>query len=237
MMKRRPNERVIFKCGSDVMSEQIKNIFERLEQIREDLLSLSDDIWLSIDHNDAEALEQGVAFKKEYNAKVAAFDRLGEDLSILVQQFTANKLDSKPPVIAPVIVPNNSQIINDLKQHHTIALDDDWTFKRPYGVAIGSKAQNKLNTWRRLFEFVCHYLAHKNPDLFLTLPDHPKFKTRRGTVGFSRIPQELRISSALSFGIYVEVNASANQFRDYLKILFEIFNLESSELRIYLRSM
>jgi len=32
------------------------------------------------------------------------------------------------------------------------------------------------------------------------------------------------------------VNAAANQFRDYLRILFEIFNLERQDLRIYLRA-
>lgn len=215
------------------MCNQIRNILERLAQIREDLLSLSNHIWSRIDHNDSEALEQGFAFKKEYNAKVAAFDRLAEDLSILVQQFTASDTLS---AIDPVIISNSLQVINDLKQHQTISLDDDWTFKRPYGVAIGSAAKNELNTWRRLFEFICRYLAQRDPELFATLPDHPKFKTRRGTVSFSRSPQDLRIASALPLGIYVEVNAAANHFRDYLRILFEIFNLERQELRIYLRA-
>lgn len=35
-----------------IMMDRIRNILQRLEQTREDLLALSDDIWLSIDHND-----------------------------------------------------------------------------------------------------------------------------------------------------------------------------------------
>ncbi len=217
------------------MSHQIRSILEGLEQVREDLLSLSDDIWLSIDHNNAEALEQGFAFKKEYNAKVAAFDRLAEDLSILVQQFTAIKLNDNSAELDQVSS-NNAKMIQDLVDHKMIDLNDDWTFKRPYGVVIDTEAQNKLNTWRRLFEFICQHLAQRDPELFATLPDHPKFKTRRGNVSFSRNPQDLRIASELPLGIYVEVNAAANQFRDYLKILIEIFNLERQELRIYLRA-
>ena len=54
------------------MTNRIRSILQQLEQVREDLLALSDDIWLSIDHNDNQALQEGVAFKKEYNAKVAA---------------------------------------------------------------------------------------------------------------------------------------------------------------------
>lgn len=32
---------------------RIRGILEQLEQVREDLLALSDDIWSSIDHNDS----------------------------------------------------------------------------------------------------------------------------------------------------------------------------------------
>lgn len=35
-----------------IMMDRIRNILQRLEQTREDLLVLSDDIWLNIDHND-----------------------------------------------------------------------------------------------------------------------------------------------------------------------------------------
>ncbi|AUB83828.1 hypothetical protein [Candidatus Thiodictyon syntrophicum] len=80
------------------MTNRIRSILEQLEQVREDLLALSDDIWQSIDHNDSQALDEGVAFKKEYNAKMAAFDQLAGELSALVQQFTAVKLDD--PVTA-----------------------------------------------------------------------------------------------------------------------------------------
>ena len=38
------------------MTDRIRSILEQLEQTREDLLALSDDIWLSIDHNDRQAL-------------------------------------------------------------------------------------------------------------------------------------------------------------------------------------
>ncbi|NBC14531.1 MAG: hypothetical protein GVY09_14570 [Gammaproteobacteria bacterium] len=53
------------------MTNRIRSILEQLEQTREDLLALSDDIWLSIDHNDGDALDAGVEFKRRYNAKMA----------------------------------------------------------------------------------------------------------------------------------------------------------------------
>jgi len=66
-----------------------RRILEDLEAVRENLLALSDDIWLSIDHNDGQALEAGVDFKRSYNAKVAAFDVVASELSALVQQYTS----------------------------------------------------------------------------------------------------------------------------------------------------
>ena len=41
------------------MTDRIRDILEQLEQVREDLLALSDDIWNSIDHNDDQALDEG----------------------------------------------------------------------------------------------------------------------------------------------------------------------------------
>ena len=46
-----------------------REILHDLEAVRENLLALSDDIWLSIDHNDPDALEAGVEFKRAFNAK------------------------------------------------------------------------------------------------------------------------------------------------------------------------
>jgi hypothetical protein len=39
----------------DVMRQRIQSILTNLEAVGEDLLALSDDIWLNIDHNDNEA--------------------------------------------------------------------------------------------------------------------------------------------------------------------------------------
>lgn len=55
------------------MKDKANQLREALERINEDLLTLSDDIWLEIDHNDAEALEKGVAFKKAFNEQQSGF--------------------------------------------------------------------------------------------------------------------------------------------------------------------
>src|SRR4051794_21921796 len=75
------------------MQARIRRILEDLEAVRENLLALSDDIWLNIDHNDPQGLEEGVQFKRAYNEKMAGFDRLASELSALIQQFTSVRLE------------------------------------------------------------------------------------------------------------------------------------------------
>ena len=67
------------------MTDRIRNILQSLERVREDLLALSDDIWLSIDHNDNDAMQEGVAFKRKYNERMAALD--GRPLGRLRKPF------------------------------------------------------------------------------------------------------------------------------------------------------
>jgi hypothetical protein len=163
-----------------IMTDRIRSILQRLEQTREDLLALSDDIWLSIDHNDPQALEEGVAFKKEYNVKVAAFDQLAGELSALVQRFTAVRLDEAvaPPNQTPQ---SKERIIRDLDQRQAYGLEEDLTFKRPYGFQLNDAAQAKVNTWRRLYELICLHLERRDPQRSracrITLPSPPDAAT------------------------------------------------------------
>jgi len=73
------------------VNRRTRQILENLEPVRENLLALSDDIWQSIDHNDAQALEEGVEFKRKYNEKLDTlamqkvrvyYDREGNTLSV-----------------------------------------------------------------------------------------------------------------------------------------------------------
>src|SRR5947209_2973274 len=74
--------------------ERTRQILEDLEAVRENLLALSDDIWNAIDHNDPQALEEGVQFKRAYNEKMAGFDQVAVELSRLTQQYTAVRLEA-----------------------------------------------------------------------------------------------------------------------------------------------
>jgi hypothetical protein len=216
------------------MTDRIRDILEQLEQVREDLLALSDDIWNSIDHNDDQALDEGVAFKKEYNARLAAFDRLAGELSALVQRFTAVSL-ATPRQSNGQVQPAPERVIRDLDAREPHGLAEDFTYKRPYGYRLEDEAQSEVPTWRRLYELLCLHLARRDPERFARLPDEPAFTTRRGNPQFARDPALLRSAMPLPGGVQAEVNLSANHLRDQIRTLLQHFGIEPSALRIYLR--
>lgn len=216
------------------MTERIRGILEQLEQVRDDLLALSDDIWKSIDHNDSQALDEGVAFKKAYNAKLAAFDLMVGELSALVQQYTAISL-IEPAPSAPQLRRPREGVVRDLDQRQPHDINEDLTYKRPYGFRLGDEVQSKVTTWRRLYELICLHLASIDPVRFARLPEAPVFTTRRGNPYFSRDPSALRSAMALPDGVYAEVNLSANHLRDQIKELLKFYSIDPVSLQIYLR--
>lgn len=216
------------------MTERTLQILRDLEAVRENLLALSDEIWLSIDHNDADALEEGVEFKRAYNAKLSAFDALSSELSRLVQQFTRVDLaveeesgddDSQ----------SNLRIIEQLNRELPHSIDEDFTFKRPHGFILDGFATTGITTWRRLYEIVCVALLRRDAELFRHLFDHEKFVSSRGHRQFTADPSELRSPSRLEEGIYTEINLSANGLRDVIRSLLDVYAIPRDRLQIFLR--
>jgi hypothetical protein len=215
--------------------DRTREILEDLEAVRENLLALSDDIWLSIDHNDPQALDEGVAFKKAYNEKVAAFDRLAGDLSVMVQQFTRVRLESTEQTSADDDREANARLVRELDRDEPHSIDEDFTYRRPHGYILDGQAAAGITTWRRLYELVCLELLKRDPERFRSLPENPRFISRRGNRQFAFDPGELRSAAPLGDGLHTEINLSANALRDVLRDLLDEFNIPRGDLRIYMR--
>lgn len=214
------------------MTEHIRDILRDLERVRENMLALSDDIWLSIDHNDPEALQEGVEFKKEYNDKMSAFDRLATDISELVQQFTNVQVEEET---APVTDSENERIVRDLNKEEPHQLAENFTFKRPYGFILCGRAFKNVNTWRRMFELVCRELQKHDAKKFASLPENKAFQNSRGKSTFASSPDKLRAAVKLTEDVYAEVNLSANGIRDVMQKLLEVYEIPADDMTVFLR--
>lgn len=217
------------------MTKRIRDILTDLERARENLLALSDDIWLSIDHNDTQAMREGVEFKEQYNAKLTDFDRVAGELSALVQQFTKVQVEEDADEQPGAAQPDSARIIRELDCVEPHSLEEDFTYKRPFGFVLGQYARKDIITWRRMYELVCRHLAERDHEVFTGLLNHPTFVTRRGNPLFARDPARLRAAMELPAGVFAEINLSANSLRDNLRELLAAFGIAKESMRVYLR--
>lgn len=209
-------------------------ILEDLEAVRENLLALSDDIWLSIDHNDDQALEDGVEFKRAYNSKVAAFDSVASELSELVQQYTQVRLVETEQT-SGADQNQNDRIIAELDREVPHLLNEDFTFKRPFGFILDGHATSGVTTWQRLYELVCRHLIEQDEDRFRSLQDHPDFISSRGHHNVTSDPNSLRKAMKLADGLFVESNLSANSIRDVIARLLSAYDIPTESMKVFLR--
>ncbi|HET6884434.1 MAG TPA: hypothetical protein VFI31_30050 [Pirellulales bacterium] len=214
--------------------DRVRRILEDLEAVRENLLALSDDIWQSIEHNDPQALEEGVDFKRRYNEKMAAFDSLTTELSGMVQGFTSVRLEQTERG-STENRDENERIVRELDREQPHTLDEDFTFRRPHGFVLDGQAATGITTWRRLYELVCQQLARLNPERFRELPENRAFISNRGHRQFTSNPDDLRMSMFVADGIHAEINHSANALRDLMRELLQQFSIPPDQFRIYLR--
>ena len=215
-------------------SERIRAILEDLEAVRDNLLELSKDIWASIDHDDDAALEEGVAFKKAYNARSAEFDAVATKLSALVQGYTNVRLDAGESR-GTASGPDNARIVAELNRDEPHTLGEDFTFKRPHGYVLDGTAAAGVTTWRRLYELACRQLHERDPACFRALPTNPDYVSKHGNRSFSPDPADLRSATLIGDGVHAESNLSANSVRDMLTRLLATFELPPESLAIYLR--
>lgn len=216
----------------DKIEQRIQNILEQLEETNEDLLALSDDIWLSIDHNDNEALQESIKFKEEYNKKLAAFHRLSDEIEELVRNFTG--LSREAEESAEVASAENERIIKALDKKKKHSLDQDFKYKRPYGFTIEGKAYQNVRSWRKMYLLTLKYLDNRYSS-FDSILNASTFISNRGNKDFSQSRRDLRKAIDINGSIYAEANLSANQIRDRIVKLLDYFEVNNEEFVIYLR--
>ena len=219
-----------------IMTILIRDILQDLERTRENMLALSDDIWLSIDHNDEESMREGVAFKTEYNDRMKSFDRLAKEISELVQQYTQVRMDEvEPEIAAESESERNARVVRELNREEAHGLNEDFTFKRPFGFILDGHATSGVTTWQRLYELVCRHLLDRDEGRFRALHDHPDFISSRGHHNVTSDPNSLRKAMKLADGLFVESNLSANSIRDVIARLLNAYEIPTESMKVFLR--
>jgi len=214
--------------------ERISQILSGLERTNENLLDLSDDIWLNIDHNDSNELEAGVAFKQEYNAAMTDFAQAAERIQQLITDYTSVAADDEA-TDPDVGTEEHDRIIQELDRSQRHTLDEDFRYKRPYGFVFEGHAAKDLRTWRAVYERVIRLLARLEGDAFTDIATDEVFETTRGNRMFALSKEGMRNAYEVVPRVWVELNLSANSIRDRIVHLLEHFDHDPSTFYVYLR--
>lgn len=215
------------------MNKVTRSILEDLETVRESLLSLSDDIWLSIDHNDTAEMNRGCEFKGNFNEKMVAFDSLSTDISGLVQQFTNVNLESNESG-GDIGATENERLIRELKLDQPHRITENFTFKRPHGFILKGTAITGVITWKRLYTRFCETLFRLDAETFRALPENEKFVSSHGNHAFSKTKEGFHEPVQVG-GLFTEGHMSANSFRNSMQKLLDAFGVDFGEIDIFLR--
>jgi len=214
--------------------QRISQILSALERTNENLLDLSDDIWLSIDHNDPDELQAGVEFKQQYNTAMTEFAQAAERIQQLITNYTSITADDE--ATSPEVArEEHDRIIQELNRSERHTLDEDFRYKRPFGFAFEGHAAKDLRTWRALYKRVIRLLAQLQGDGFKRVASAETFETRRGNRIFASTEEGMRYANEVVPGVWVELNLSANSISDHIHRLLEYFEYNPADFYVYLR--
>lgn len=215
--------------------DKIKDILDMIDTLQEQLLSLPDDMLLSIDPRDNVSLDQGLKFIKAYNENLNQFTLSSTKLAEQVKAYLGINPEEDELEQETQNRQKRDRIIKELDKTSPHSLDEDFTYKRPYGFILQDSAIKGLKTWKNMYLHVLNLLNKKAPEKFALLPEEEKFISKRGNPLFSKTGTELRVTEKLSEGLFVEVNLSANMIRNNIRDLLAHFDIEPPSMKIYLR--
>jgi len=216
--------------------DKIKEILDMLNTLNEYLLSLPDDMLLNIDPRDNESIEQGAQFIREFNDSFFQFSEGATKIEKQIKKyFSINPEDEEVEHESATNNNRSSRVIRELDKNESHTLDENFTYKRPYGFVLGNAAYKGIKTWKSLYFQILKELKSKDPKRFSCLPTEKRFISRRGNPLFAENEDNLRFFEKMPAGFYVEINLSANQIRNNIKELLDYFGIDYTKMRIYLR--
>jgi len=247
--------------AGDAVNDRASGILAELERVRGNLLALSDDIWNSIDHNDPQALTDGIALKQAYNEVAQRFERDIQEFQKLAERLRAQRqvrvarstatVDGTangstrmaehtsptypvPPVKVTPAHTKSSTRFDVWGQRPPRLLDEDFTNFKLYGFTFQGVDHPDIESWRAMYLYICTHMAAKEPARFARLPTNPKFQDARGKPMFSTDATRLNDAVRITGGIYGEFKVSATYICRRIMLLLDEFGIARSALTIYL---
>lgn len=212
----------------------ISSILKDLKNVHENLLTLSDDIWSSIDHNDTKKLDEGYQFKKAFNSLLDDFEKNKDEITALVSQFTGVKVEEKTD-LEEKPTSENERLIKELNQNEPHEITEDFTFKRPVAFIFNGNAFNNLECWSELYIQFMAIVAKTFPQKLKALTQNEEYISKQGRKYYSQKPSDLRKSQKIMNDFYIEINLSAKDISKRIIETLDALGMKKSDITIFLR--
>lgn len=215
-------------------AEKINKILKELTNAREDLWALNDDLWHNLDHSSIEEVQAATAFQIQYIKLLDQFAQNSEEIATLISQFTGIK-EEVTAVVKDSKDSSNERLIKELNKEEPHSLDEDFTYKRPYGFILESCAYSGFETWKDLYVQFCKHMASKNAGTFDSLSKNQELVSKQKKKYFASNKADIRLPQLITEKTYVELNFSANDFAKRMKEIFAVYKVDSNSMSIYLQ--
>lgn len=215
--------------------DNIKETLDILNTLNEYLLSIPDDMLLSIDPRDNQSIVSSLQSIAQFNDSLSEFTGASAKIEAQIKKYFSINPEEDDVVKESSKNGKNKRIVKELDKTEFYSLAENFTYKRPFGFVLGDSVYKGIKTWKSLYLQVLRELRGLYPEKFLKLTEEEKFITNRGNSSFAKNDQGLRIPEELFSGFFVEVNLSANSIRDNIGNLLDYFDVDSADFKISLR--
>jgi hypothetical protein len=194
----------------------LESIRQDIEDLRELILSLDDEIWNSIDHRDNEAWAEYTSRKTRINDRIKAFQSAGNELLDCLAELPLVQLPEAVTQTPP--------------EKETVApLDRSFAFTKPTAFLFDGRRVGPTMSWRILWQKFLDLLHREHPVIFRTyLVDHPCIAGVGNSAEKFQDPYECG-------GIWFECGLSANAIRDRIKKILLFSKIDTGRMKIILR--
>ncbi len=213
----------------------INQILDSLNTLQEQLMSLPDDMLLSIDPRDNDSLDKGVNFIKEFNRNMTQFTRSTAAIAEQIKTHFGINPEEEELEQGNDSRSSRERIIRELDKTQVYSLLDNFTYKRPYGFVLGEVAVKGIKTWKSMYLQILSAMKSKDPLLYANLTKEEKFFSKRGNPLFSETGKELRVAEKINDNFFAEVNLSANMIRKNVTELLTHFGADPTAMKVYMR--
>jgi hypothetical protein len=213
--------------------DRFHNLLNALQRVNEDILSLGDDLLLSIRPPDKQSIETGYQALVSYNEVLAGFTTWFQSYQRLVgSEHVASLLASVPePGLLGRAETNTTYPSQDAHQ-----LGEDFRYTKPREFEIEGYLKEQVTTWREVYIASSKALICRHPDFLARISACESLKERGGKPYFSPDREVMRDPLQVSEAIFAEGNLSANGIKDVIGHLMDVFGINKAAFHVYLQS-